>query len=118
MPADHPYFATDISPDLLPAPDRIIAVELIDGEHIAVRCHGNARGMAIQDTAHANADDPDTPAAQKACESCHGPSKIHMQFPMQVGNIVFTKHGSTPISRTWSRRRRAGRTGSTWTTAA
>lgn len=47
--------------------------------------------MGIVDTAHAKIEDPRTPAAQKACESCHGPSKVHTEFPMQVENLRFSK---------------------------
>jgi hypothetical protein len=54
-------------------------------------CHQTGRVMGILETAHANFDDPRTPAAQRQCQSCHGPSKVHMQFPMQVANVHFTK---------------------------
>jgi DmsE family decaheme c-type cytochrome len=54
--------------------------------------------MGILDTPHADFDDPRSPASREQCESCHGPSATHMEFPMQVGNIVFSTHGKTPIS--------------------
>jgi predicted CXXCH cytochrome family protein len=63
-----------------------------------LECHESDKIIGILETPHANFDDPDTPAAQHQCESCHGPSQTHMRYPMQVGNIVFTKHGKTPIS--------------------
>jgi nitrate/TMAO reductase-like tetraheme cytochrome c subunit len=52
-------------------------------------CHETDQVMGILGTAHANFDDPRTPAAQRQCQSCHGPSKEHMQFPMQVKNVHF-----------------------------
>jgi hypothetical protein len=58
-------------------------------------CHGTPEVLAIVDTVHANFDDPRTPAAQRQCQSCHGPSKVHMQFPMQVENVHFGKGSAT-----------------------
>ena len=52
--------------------------------------------MGIMETPHFHADDPKTPAARKECESCHGPSAKHMNFPMQVGNIRFGTKKKTP----------------------
>ncbi|MBW2426904.1 MAG: cytochrome c3 family protein [Deltaproteobacteria bacterium] len=69
-----------------------------EGAAACLECHESATVMGIRDTPHADFDDPRSPAARQQCESCHGPSKIHMEFPMQVGNIVFTKHGKTPIA--------------------
>jgi predicted CXXCH cytochrome family protein len=69
-----------------------------EGAQACLECHESDKVMGIRDTPHADFDDPRTPAARKQCESCHGPSATHMNFPMQVGNIVFTKHGKTPIS--------------------
>jgi len=56
-----------------------------------IDCHGNDQVMGIRKTAHAKVEDPNTPAAQKECQSCHGPSDIHMRFPMQVENLHFGK---------------------------
>ncbi len=58
-------------------------------------CHGNERVLGILKTLHAKREDPKTPLAQKACESCHGPSKIHSQFPMQIENVHFGKGATT-----------------------
>jgi DmsE family decaheme c-type cytochrome len=62
-----------------------------EGAKACIDCHGNGHVMGILKTAHAKVDDPDTPAAQQECQSCHGPSKIHMRFPMQVENLHFGK---------------------------
>ncbi len=68
-----------------------------EGAKSCLDCHATERVLGIRETAHADRENPKTPAAQKrACESCHGPSKKHMQFPMQVGNQRFGKTSSTP----------------------
>ena len=46
--------------------------------------------MELVKTPHANFEDPRSPASREQCESCHGPSGTHVDFPMQVGNIRFT----------------------------
>lgn len=61
-----------------------------------IDCHETPRVMGILETAHANFDDPRTPAAQKQCQSCHGPSAKHMRFPMQVANLHFGKASKDP----------------------
>jgi len=68
-----------------------------EGAQACLECHESEKVMGIRETPHANFDDPKSPASREQCESCHGPSATHMQFPMQVGNIVFTQHGKTPI---------------------
>jgi len=68
-----------------------------EGAQACLECHESEKVMGIRETPHAQFDNPRTPAAREQCESCHGPSATHMEFPMQVGNIVFTKHGKTPI---------------------
>ncbi len=68
-----------------------------EGAKGCLDCHGNERVMQIVKTAHAKREDPNTPAAQKACESCHGPSKTHSRFPMQVANLHFGKQSKTPV---------------------
>ena len=62
-----------------------------EGAVACLECHETPQVLGILETAHANLDDPDTPAAQHQCQSCHGPSKVHMQFPMQVENLHFGK---------------------------
>jgi hypothetical protein len=58
-------------------------------------CHASPSVMGIAKTGHAKRENPDTPAAQKACESCHGPSANHSMFPMQVENLHFGKKSTT-----------------------
>jgi predicted CXXCH cytochrome family protein len=72
--------------------------EFSEGAVACLKCHESDKIMAILETPHADFDDPNSPASREQCESCHGPSAKHMKFPMQVGNIVFTKHGKTPIA--------------------
>lgn len=68
-----------------------------DGGKACVECHDTPSVMGILGTAHANFDDPRSPAAQKQCQSCHGPSAVHMKFPIQVANVHFgTKSGAAP----------------------
>jgi hypothetical protein len=59
-----------------------------------IDCHETPAVMGILETAHAKASDPNTPAAQKECQSCHGPSATHMRFPMQVANVHFGKESN------------------------
>ncbi len=66
-----------------------------EGATACLDCHETKRVMGIVDTVHADFDDPRTPAAQKQCQSCHGPSSVHMRFPMQVDNIHFGKASTT-----------------------
>ena len=66
-----------------------------EGAKACIDCHDTAEVMGIRDTAHAKASDLRTPAAQKECESCHGPSATHIQFPMQVPNLHFGKTSMT-----------------------
>ncbi len=56
-----------------------------------IDCHASSGILGIAETKHADFDDPRSPAAQRQCQSCHGPSAKHMQFPMQVSNVHFGK---------------------------
>ncbi len=67
------------------------------GAEACLKCHGTEKILGIEKTAHWKADDPRTPAAKQQCESCHGPSKKHMEFPIQVGNISFSNSSKTPV---------------------
>ncbi len=67
-----------------------------NGAQPCLRCHESEKIMGIVETPHARTDNPDTPASKLQCESCHGPSATHMQFPMQVGNIRFSEGSKTP----------------------
>ncbi len=63
-----------------------------EGAVACIECHETPYVMGILDTVHARIADPRTPAAQKECQSCHGPSATHMRFPMQVANVHFGKN--------------------------
>ena len=91
-----PAPAQDADPGSAPSGPTQAAKEGL-GAAVCLTCHENDKVMGILETPHADVEDLDTPAAKERCESCHGPSATHMEFPMQVGNIVFTKHGKTPI---------------------
>ena len=67
------------------------------GAAVCLKCHESPAIMEIVDTPHADFEDPNSPASREQCESCHGPSGTHVNFPLQVGNIRFTKHGKTSI---------------------
>ena len=69
-----------------------------EGAALCLGCHERPGIMEILETPHADLDNPHTPASNEECESCHGPSGTHVNFPMQVGNIRFTKHAKTPVS--------------------
>lgn len=65
-------------------------------------CHENSGILGISETKHFDFDDPKSPAALEQCQSCHGPSARHMQFPMQVANVHFGK-GSKAAATTQNR---------------
>jgi predicted CXXCH cytochrome family protein len=67
------------------------------GAKPCLECHESKAIMGIVKTPHANFDDPDSPASQKQCESCHGASATHMDFPMQVGNTRFGSKSKTSV---------------------
>jgi len=62
-----------------------------DGANACLDCHENSGVLGILETKHADEEDPDSPASQKQCQSCHGPSSRHVEFPMQVANLRFGK---------------------------
>jgi len=66
-----------------------------EGAVACIDCHETPEVMGILNTAHAKESDPDTPAAQRQCQSCHGPGAVHMEFPMQVSNILFGPNSAT-----------------------
>jgi len=69
-----------------------------EGAVVCLKCHENPVILEIVKTPHANFKDARSPASREQCESCHGPSGTHVNFPMQVGNIRFTKHGKTSVA--------------------
>jgi predicted CXXCH cytochrome family protein len=67
-----------------------------EGATACLECHESEKIMAIFETPHAKEDDPNAPLSREECESCHGPSATHMQFPLHVGNIRFGTKKKTP----------------------
>ena len=49
-----------------------------EGSERCLNCHGGDRIALIAESAHGNLDNPNTPFAQKGCESCHGPGSLHV----------------------------------------
>ena len=61
-----------------------------EGKHkTCISCHQSDPVKKMFLTKHADIDNPDTPAAKEQCESCHGPSAAHANFPLQVKNFRF-----------------------------
>jgi nitrate/TMAO reductase-like tetraheme cytochrome c subunit len=62
-----------------------------EGAKACLDCHETPEIMGIMETPHFEGTNEDAPAAQRQCQSCHGPSARHMMFPMQVENVHFGK---------------------------
>jgi DmsE family decaheme c-type cytochrome len=62
-----------------------------EGAKACLECHESDKIMGILDTPHADPKNPHSPASVHQCESCHGPSATHMNFPLHVGNIRFSR---------------------------
>lgn len=52
-------------------------------------CHQTDKVNEIFRTRHADADHPDTPESREECESCHGPSAAHSNFPLKIQTFNF-----------------------------
>jgi len=59
------------------------------GEKACLECHDNPGVHGILGGPHFVVADPRTPAANAACESCHGPSREHTLFPTRIASIRF-----------------------------
>ncbi len=59
-----------------------------------ISCHRSDPVKQIFLTKHADSSNPNTPAAKEQCESCHGPSAAHANFPLQVKNFRFDDNSS------------------------
>jgi len=49
-----------------------------EGSASCLFCHSGEKIRAISTSPHGNAQTPETPAAKRGCESCHGPGSIHI----------------------------------------
>jgi DmsE family decaheme c-type cytochrome len=58
------------------------------GQDTCLTCHDTAN---LHGTAHGNAKIPGSPAADKACESCHGPGQAHVDDDAKGHILKFTK---------------------------
>lgn len=65
------------------------------GEKPCLECHDNAKVKSILNTPHFVAADARSPAANQACESCHGASKEHSLFPQSVTALRFGMQSSS-----------------------
>ena len=59
------------------------------GEKACLDCHDTESVTGILHGPHFIAADPRSPAADAACESCHGPSEEHSQFPLEISSMRF-----------------------------
>ena len=49
-----------------------------EGTERCLFCHGGENMTMIAQTAHGDLSNPDSPFAQRGCESCHGPGSLHV----------------------------------------
>ena len=59
------------------------------GEKACLECHDNNKVNSILNTPHFVAADARSPAANQACEACHGPAKEHSLYPQEVSAVRF-----------------------------
>jgi DmsE family decaheme c-type cytochrome len=70
------------------------------GQDTCVGCH-EAEGEGLHLTAHGKAQNPRAPAADKGCESCHGPGSAHIEDPSVPDSIKrFTQMKPRDVSDT------------------
>ncbi len=65
-------------------------------------CHGAKEITIIEQTPHGNASNPHSPAAQKVCESCHGPASLHVSRTggtIRKENILRFGSGGSPAAK-------------------
>jgi DmsE family decaheme c-type cytochrome len=73
------------------------------GAKACLDCHTSSKVKAVMQTPHFVVADSRSPAANLACESCHGNSSEHAQFPKNIANIRFgsrSKHSAAEQSDT------------------
>jgi len=59
------------------------------GEKACLECHDNNKVNSILNTPHFVAADARSPAANQACEACHGLAKEHSLYPQEVSAVRF-----------------------------
>lgn len=67
------------------------------GADTCLTCHRDPAVTDIRNTVHWQTANPATPAANQACESCHGASPTHISS-MQSPAVVFSGNGRFPAS--------------------
>ena len=77
------------------AEQAIELTDLGDGEKACLECHDSNKVNAILGTPHFVAADARSPAANRACEACHGPSKEHSLYPQEVSAMRFGAQSSS-----------------------
>jgi DmsE family decaheme c-type cytochrome len=86
-PADNPYTAQYTG----------------EGAAACLYCHDVERMRFITNTPHGNKKNPDSPFAQHACESCHGPGSLHATRSRRGHGrppmINFDRNSTTPPAR-------------------
>ena len=60
-----------------------------EGEKACLECHDSSKVNSILDSPHFVAADARSPAANQACEACHGPAKEHSLYPQEVSAMRF-----------------------------
>lgn len=68
----------------------LIQLTPIEGDETAcLECHDDPDIIPILGSSHFVAADPRSPAANQACEACHGPSKEHSLYPQRISSFPF-----------------------------
>lgn len=100
LPPGHEHEAAELSSALaarLSAP----AEYTERGPQKCLLCHAEKRMSLMAETLHGNKGNPDTPFAQRGCESCHGKGSLHVSRSMRDKGrppmITFGKRAKTPI---------------------
>ena len=71
------------------AAEQVQLTEAGGGEKTCLECHDKPGTNSILNTPHFVEADPRSPAADLACEACHGPSREHIEFPQNISSIRF-----------------------------
>ena len=99
IPPGHEQEATDLSAALTAR--RLEPAEYTErGSQKCLLCHAETRMALIAKTPHGNKSNPDTPFAQRGCESCHGKGSLHVSRSLRGKGrppmITFGNRAKTP----------------------